>query len=264
VALIEKARKAGQKVTADQYPYVASSTSLAATLIAPQFRAGERKAYLARLDDADQSPRVRKGIENRLEGRDGGSRIRIARYKPKPEWQGKDLAAIAKEENKDVVDIVLEIERNGGAQIVNFGMSEEDVRLLMRQPWVATASDGSAQELTAKTVPHPRSYGCFPRKIGYYALVEKVLPVERAVRSASGLPADILQFPERGYLKPGYFADVVVFDPEKYRDVATFDKPHQYATGVRYLFVNGQLAIEDGKYTEALAGKVLRHKDPAR
>jgi N-acyl-D-amino-acid deacylase len=264
VALIEKARKAGQTVTADQYPYAASSTSLAATVIPPRFREGERKEFLARLDDPEQAPRIRKAIEDALEGRDGGSRIRIARYKPKPEWQGKDLAAIAKEENKDVTDLVFEIERHGGAQIVNFGMSEEDVRLLMRQPWVATASDGSSQEITAKTVPHPRSYGCFARKIGQYALVEKVLPLERAVRSASGLPADILKLPERGYLKPGYFADIVVFDPEKYRDVATFDKPHQYAAGVRYLFVNGKLTIDEGKYTDALAGKVLRHKDAVR
>jgi N-acyl-D-aspartate/D-glutamate deacylase len=264
VALIEKARKAGQTVTADQYPYVASSTSLAATVIPPRFREGERKEFLARLDDPEQAPRIRKAVEDSLEGRAGGSRIRIARYKPKPEWQGKDLAAIAKQENKDVTDLVFEIERHGGAQIVNFGMSEEDVRLLMRQPWVATASDGSSQEITAKTVPHPRSYGCFARKIGQYALAEKVLPLEKAVRSASGLPADILKLPERGYLKPGYFADVVVFDPEKYRDVATFDKPHQYAAGVRYLFVNGKLTIDDGKYTDALAGKVLRHKDAVR
>jgi N-acyl-D-aspartate/D-glutamate deacylase len=263
IALIEKARKAGQIVTADQYPYVASSTSLAATVIPPRFREGDRKDYLARLDDPEQGPRIRKAIEANLEGRDSGKRLRIARYVPKPKWQGKDLSAIAEAEDKSVLDVVLEIERNGGAQIVNFGMSEEDVRLIMKQPWVATASDGSAQVLTANTVPHPRSYGCFARKIGHYALTEKVLSLEQAVRSASGLPADILKLPERGYLKAGYFADVVVFDPEAYRDVATFDKPHQYATGVRYLFVNGKTVIDEGKHTEALAGKVLRHQDKA-
>src|SRR5262249_11841190 len=153
------------------------------------------------------------------------------------------------------IDVALEILRNGGAQIVNFGMSEEDVRLIMKQPFVATASDGSAM-LPGPSVPHPRSYGCFPRKIGRYALVDGVVTLEQALRSASGLPADILKLPERGYLKPGYFADVVVFDPEKFRDVATYDKPHQYSTGVRYLFVNGQLAIDDGKSTGALAGRV--------
>jgi N-acyl-D-amino-acid deacylase len=129
---------------------------------------------------------------------------------------------------------------------------------------VATASDGSSQLLTANTVPHPRSYGCFARKIGHYSLAEKVIPLEQAIRSACGLPADILKLPQRGYLKPDYFADVVVFDPDTYRDVATFDKPHQYAKGVRYLFVNGKLAIDDGKYTDVLAGKVLRHGSTAK
>jgi N-acyl-D-amino-acid deacylase len=137
------------------------------------------------------------------------------------------------------------------------------VRLIMKQPFVATASDGSSQLPTSDSVPHPRSYGCFARKIGYYSLVEKVIPLEQAIRSASGLPADILKLPERGYLKKDYFADVVVFDPETYRDVATFEKPHQYAKGVRFLFVNGKLEIDEGKYTDELTGKVLRHASTA-
>src|SRR5207248_10728065 len=120
------------------------------------------------------------------------------------------------------------------------------------------------QDITADSVPHPRSYGCFPRKIGYYAIAEKAIPVEQAIRSASGLPADILKLPERGYLKTGYFADVVVFDPKTYRDTATFDKPHQYATGVVYLFVNGKLAVENGKATGALVGRALRHVSAKR
>ena len=132
----------------------------------------------------------------------------------------------------------------------------------MRQPFVATASDGASMLPSADTVPHPRSYGCFPRKIGRYALEDKIITLEHAIRSASGLPADILKLPQRGYLKAGYYADVVVFDPQTFRDKATFDKPHQYASGVRYLFVNGKLAIDEGKYTDTLAGKVLRHKSP--
>jgi N-acyl-D-amino-acid deacylase len=129
----------------------------------------------------------------------------------------------------------------------------------MKQPFVATASDGSSQ-VPSDTVPHPRSYGCFARKIGRFAIEDKVITLEHAIRSASGLPADILKLTERGYLKPGYYADVVVFDPKTFRDQATFEKPHQYATGVRYLFVNGKLAIEDGKYQNLLAGKVLQHE----
>jgi N-acyl-D-aspartate/D-glutamate deacylase len=261
IALIEKARKAGHTVTADQYPYVASSTSLAATLIPPRFREGSAKDFLARLDDPEQGKLIRKAIEDGIDGRDGGKSLRIARYAPKPAWQGKDLQAIAEQEKKAPVEIVVEIERNGGAQVVNFGMSEEDVRLIMKQPWVATASDGSAQVFN-DSVPHPRSYGTFPRKIGHYAIADKLIPVELAVRSASGLPADVLKLPERGYLKAGYFADVVLLDPAEYRDRATYDKPHAYATGVVYLWVNGKLAVDKGKFTETLAGRVLRHKGP--
>lgn len=262
IALIAKARKAGQAVSADQYPYVASSTSLKATLVPTWFREGSAKDYQARLNDAEQLARLRPLVERGLKRRQGGKSIRIARYRPKPAWQGKDLAAIASVEKKPAVDIVLEIERHGGAQIVNFGMSEEDVRLIMRQPFVATASDGASLAPSADTVPHPRSYGCFPRKIGRYAIEDKIVSLEHALRSANGLPADILHLPERGYLKAGYYADVVVFDPKTFRDTATFAKPHQYATGVRYLFVNGKLAIDNGKFTGVLAGKVLRHKSP--
>ena len=117
---------------------------------------------------------------------------------------------------------------------------------------------------TADTVPHPhRSYGLFPAQDrSRYSLDEKVVSLEHAIRSASGLPADILKLPQRGYLKAGYYADVVVFDPTTFRDKATFDQPHQLAPGVRYVFVNGKLAIGAGKYTDALAGKVLRHVEP--
>jgi len=123
---------------------------------------------------------------------------------------------------------------------------------------VATASDGTSK-LPDKSVPHPRSYGTFPRKIGRYAIEDKVLPLEQAIRSASGLPADIIHLPERGYLKPGYFADVVVLNPETFRDTATYDKPHQFATGVKWLYVNGAAAIANGSHTSALAGRSLRH-----
>jgi N-acyl-D-amino-acid deacylase len=129
----------------------------------------------------------------------------------------------------------------------------------MKQPWVATASDGSSQ-VPGETVPHPRSYGTFPRKIGRYAIEDNVVSLEQAVRSASGLPADILGLADRGYLKPGQFADVVVFDPKAFRDAATFEKPHQYAAGIKFLFVNGKAAIDGGEFKEVLAGRALRKK----
>jgi N-acyl-D-aspartate/D-glutamate deacylase len=260
IALVEQARANGQAVTADQYPYTASSTSLSATLIPARYREGTQNEFVARLDDPDWGPRIRLAISEGLKEREGGKTVQIARCKAHPSWQGKDLAAIAANAQKTALDVVLDMERSGGASVVIFGMSEENVRLVMKLPFVATASDGSSK-IPDDSVPHPRSYGTFPRKIGLYALAEKALPLERAIRSASGLPADILRLPERGYLKPGYLADIVVFDPKTYRDLATFDKPHQFSTGVRYLFVNGVLTIDNGKYTEALAGRALRHQD---
>jgi N-acyl-D-amino-acid deacylase len=259
VALIQQARDKGQAVTADQYPYEASSTSLRATLVPAQFREGTEKDYVARLTDPEQGPRIRKAIESAIDGRDGGKRLRIANYARNPAWNGKDLAAIAGQEKKTPLEVVLEIEKHGGASVVNFGMSEEDVRLIMKQPFVATASDGGGQT-PGTTVPHPRSYGTFPRKIGRYAIEEKLITLEHAIRASSGLPADILRLKDRGYLKPGQFADVVVFDPATFRDQATYDRPHQYATGVRYLFVNGTLTISEGRYTGERAGRVLRHR----
>jgi len=260
VALIESARKKGMKVTADQYPYIASSTSLRATVVPTKYREGNQKDFVARLDDPKIGPAMKKDIASALEGRAGGKRIQIARYTPKPTWQGKRVSDIAEAEGKSPLDIVLEIERNGGAQVVNFAMTEEDVRVYMKQPWVATASDGGVQS-PGNTFPHPRSYGTFPRKIGRYAIEDKVITLEYAIRSATGLPADILQLPERGYLKEGYFADVVVFDPKAFRDVATFEKPHQYAAGVQWVYVNGHATVADGMFkSDELGGRALRHK----
>ncbi|CAN5572397.1 D-aminoacylase [soil metagenome] len=260
VALIEKARKDGMKVTADQYPYIASSTSLRATLVPSRYREGSHKDLVARMDDPETGPKMKADIAKSLKERGNGNLIQIARYAPHPEWQGKRISDVAAAEKRQPIDIVMEIERNGGAQIVNFGMNEEDVRLFMKQPWVATASDGSNQK-PGDTVPHPRSYGTFARKIGKYSIEDNVIPLEAAIRSASGLPADILGFTDRGYIKEGYKADVVVLDPATYRDVATYEKPHQLSTGVKWLFVNGQLVIEDGKHKpDVLAGRPLRHE----
>jgi N-acyl-D-aspartate/D-glutamate deacylase len=261
VALIENARAKGQEVTADQYPYIASSTSLRATVIPTRWREGSAKDLVARLDDPQTGPKMKADIEKALKSRDGGKAIQIARYAKNPKWQGMRVTDIAAGEGKSPLEIVLEIERNGGAQIVNFGMSEEDVRVYMKRPWVATASDGGVQT-PGDTVPHPRSYGTFPRKIGRYALEDGIVTLEQAIRSSSGLPADILKLTDRGYLKPGQFADVVVFDPKAYRDTATFDKPHQYAAGVQWVFVNGTAAVADGEHKPAvLAGRVLRHAE---
>jgi N-acyl-D-aspartate/D-glutamate deacylase len=257
---LRDARTAGQQVTADQYPYPASSTSLAAMVIPDELR--EWKSLKAALDDPERGERVRKQIADQIGDRDGGERLVIANFGPERSWQGKSLAAIATQTSRTPLDVALDIMGRGGAQVVSFGMNEDEVRLFMREPFVATASDGSAMALDSSSQPHPRSFGCFPRKIGYYAIEGDVLPLAQAIRSASGLPADILGLPERGYIKVGHFADVVVLDPKTFRDQATFAKPLAWSTGVKLLLVNGQIAVEDGQPTEKLAGRAIRHRSP--
>lgn len=259
--MIEQARKAGQRVTADQYPYIASSTSLDATLIPTWARAGGRKALIERFDDPNQGRRIREAMAANLKKRDDGAVLRIARYSPRQDWVGKSLKDIAESERTSPLDAAIQISRNGGASIVNFSMNEEDVRFVMQLPWVATASDGRAA-IPGPDRPHPRFYGTFPRKIGYYAVRETVLPVSQAIYSATGLPAEILKIPDRGTLRTGAFADVVVFDPKTFIDAATFENPHQYAQGIRYVFVNGQPAVFEGTPTGALAGRALKHQIP--
>jgi N-acyl-D-amino-acid deacylase len=254
--LIEKDRAAGRHVTADQYPYTASSTSLEATLLPAWCREGGRKEIVRRLLDPPTRAKIHKSVEKELAGK---VRIQIAGYGPRQDWVGKSIDQIAALEKRPEVDIVLEMEQNGGARVVNFGMHEDDMRMAMKLPWVATASDGSAKIPDADR-PHPRSFGTFTRKLGVYAAKENVVSLEQAVRSSSGLPADILGLEDRGYLKPGQAADVVVFDPKQIADRATYDKPYEYSQGVRYVFVNGVPAISDGAPTGALAGKALRHK----
>ncbi len=254
--MIEAARKEGLKVTADQYPYIASSTSLDATVLPTWALAGGRDKFLERLKDMEQSVRIREYVATRLERSRDGAAIKIATHAAKATYVGKSLAEIATKEKKPVLDVTLAILKNGGAGIVNFGMSEDDVRFVMQQPWVATASDGRAH-LPSADKPHPRSYGTFPRKIGEYAITESVITLAAAIRSSTSLPAEIIGLSDRGWLKVNQFADVVVFDPKTFRDLATFDKPHQYAAGVKYVFINGEVAVQDGSATGSLAGRAL-------
>ncbi len=258
--MIVAARKEGLKVTADQYPYIASSTSLDATLLPTWSLAGGRDKLLERLKDQEQSARIREYVADKLTKSRDGAAIKISSYSPKSAWIGHSLAEIAVSEKTTPLEIAMKIFKNGGAGIVNFGMSEEDVRFVMSQPWVATASDGRAY-LPSADKPHPRSYGTFPRKIGEYSVKENVLPLAAAIRSCTSLPADILGLPDRGRLAVNHFADIVVFDPKSIRDTATFDDPHQYATGCKYVFVNGEPAVKDGAATGALAGRALKRPE---
>ncbi|MCA9134641.1 MAG: amidohydrolase family protein, partial [Planctomycetales bacterium] len=192
VEVIQAQRDAGQRITADQYPYTASSTSLSATFIPAWARAGGRKKTLERIDGTGpEAESIRAAIAKKLELTDGGHRIQIASFPPRPQWAGKRLDEIASAQGMEPLAMVLDIERQGGASIVNHSIDEQDVRFVMTQPWVATASDG-ASRIPSDEIPHPRSYGTFPRKLGFYAIREQAVPLPQAIRSCSGLPADIL------------------------------------------------------------------------
>lgn len=279
VRLIQEARKLGIKVTADQYPYLASSTSLEATVIPKELREGPREELVKRLSEATPDSKLWQEIAREIQEKEAGQAIRIARDDARPQWIGKTLAAIAEAEKRHPVEIVIETVKSGGASVVNFGMNEQEVRDIMALDWVATASDGRV-EIPNIDRPHPRAYGTFPRKIGYYAIQQKIIPLELAVRSCTGLPADIFGLSNskrirgmisdkgeeadaplpRGYVRPGFAADLVIFHPDQFVDRATFDQPHQYSAGLRYVFVNGLPAVYDGIPTGALSGQALRYR----
>jgi N-acyl-D-amino-acid deacylase len=254
--IIEDARRDGKKVTADQYPYAASSTSLEATLLPSWSRSGGRTELKKRLADPETASRIRKAI---LEDLKTSTRIQIASFEARRDWVGKSLDEIAKGESMEVVEVVLYIEKNGGASVVNFGMSEDDVQLAMKYPWVATASDGRAKKVSTE-VPHPRSYGTFPRKIGHYAISEQIVSLEAAIRSATSLPAEILGLSDRGLLKEGMVADITIFDPKHFRDHATFENPYRPTTGLKHVLIAGEFAVYEGVPTDALLGKAIRKR----
>lgn len=257
--LIEQAQHEGLKITADQYPYTASSTSIMAMLLPEKERDGGEKAVVGRLTDPVQLKRLRPIIAASLESR---GKIMVASFKKRPEWDGQTIADIAAKDGREPVDVALELFRGDPeVQGVNFGMDEADVRYVMTLPWVATSSDGSSKTDNG-TRPHPRSFGTFPRKIGRYAIQEHVLSLPAAIRSATGLPADILGMTDRGYLRPGLIADIVVFDPERFEDRATYEEPFKPSTGVHWLILGGKLAIADSQPQDILAGKPLRRQLP--
>jgi len=250
IALIDDARKAGLKITASQYPYTASGTTVTAALVPRWAEAGGDGALLKNLNDASLRPRLIKEMEQNLTRRGGADSLLMTASRDKT-IVGKTLAAIAHDRNESPIDAAIAIIKAGGSDVASFNMKESDIEAFMRQPWVMTCSDGSEG--------HPRKYGTYPRKLRQYVYEKRVIPLEFAIRSSTSLPAETLGLKDRGLLKPGYFADVLVFDPKTFNERATYQQPTLLATGVRYLTVNGQLAIDNGSLTSALAGRALKH-----
>ncbi|MGC1782224.1 MAG: D-aminoacylase [Acidobacteriaceae bacterium] len=253
IALVNAARASGVNVTASQYPYNASGTSIQASLIPRWAEVGGHADLLHRIDDQAVRPRLIAAMQKNLDDR-GGPESLLVTVSPDKEFTGKTLAAIAKEHNLSPIDAALMIIKKGGGAVASFNMQESDIRNFMRQPWVMTCSDGSPG--------HPRKYGTFPRKLRKYVFDEHVITLPFAIRSMTSLPAETLRLKDRGLLKPGYFADVVIFNPKTIRAISTYKEPKLLATGVTYLLVNGQFAIDGGQLTSTHAGRALPHGHP--
>jgi N-acyl-D-amino-acid deacylase len=271
LAAIEAARAAGLEVTADMYMYTAGATGLDAAL-PPSALSGGYGELFKRIRDPREREKLRQAIvtptdewENLYLAAGSAERVVLVDFKnPKlRHLTGRTLASVAAERQQrpedTILDLVLEDESRVGT--VYFLMSEENVKKQLRKPWVSLGSDGGSMApegvfLTGN--PHPRAYGNFARLLGKYMREEKVISLQEAVRRLSGLPAENLGLDRRGLLKTGYFADVAVFDPDTIADRATFEKPHQYAVGMKHVLVNGQIVLKDGEHTGATPGRALK------
>ncbi len=256
IEVIDAARAEGIEVWADQYAYEASGSALQSALVPGWAQEGGSEALSKRLRNRRQRALIREEMASNLERRGGANAIMIRRYAADPSRVGKRLDEIARERSEDPLDTAIDMLIHGGAPIISFNMNEQDIEALMKQPWTMTCTDGGLSEF-GSAGEHPRAFGAFPRKIRRYALDRGVISIERAIHSSTGLTATVLGIPDRGFLRPGAFADVLVFDPEEIIDVATYDTPDAYSKGIEYMFVNGNLAIDDGQVTPARGGRVL-------
>lgn len=257
---VERARAEGLQVTADQYPWLASGTQFGATLLPPWAVDGGRAALFARLDNPDDAARIRAGMADNLRRR-GGPESLLLTSQGFP-WSGRTLRDIAAEWNLDPVEAALRIITEGGIagpggsqRVASFNMDKADVDLFMRQPWVVTSSDGSNG--------HPRQYATFPEKYARFVRADGVITLQEFIHRSTGLSATFMGLHERGFLRAGHFADVVVFDPETFAPKADYANPRVLSAGVVHLLVNGVPAIDGGEATDVRAGRVLRHAPPA-
>lgn len=278
IQLIEEARGQGIDIWADQYPYDTTGSDGSTVLIPgwalargrddyddPGRDDGPRHRYTQYLRRVMLSPeaaqKLRGDIEHEIERRGGASKIVVFEY-PNANFVGKTLAELASSAGIDPIDMAIRLQlegdpsRRGGGRLRGFSLSEVDIELYAAQPWTATASDAGIA-LPEDGPVHARFYGTFPRKIREYALDRKVVSLEDAIRSCSSLPAQILRLKDRGLIREGYAADLVVLHLENLRDRATFFKPHQYPSGVDWVLVNGEPVVENGRLTSNLPGRII-------
>ena len=268
--VIEEARRSGLNITADMYPYPAGSTGLDA-IMPPWVKEGGIDQWIARMQDPDTRARLVKAMQENPDDWDnrlasgGAESVLLVEFR-NPDLKhlaGMTLAEVAQQRGmspeETAMDLVIEDRTRVGAMY--FNQSEDVVRKAIQQPWVSFCTDAvsvAAEGDQLLNHRHPRTYGTFPRVLGHYVRDLQLLSLEQAVHRASGLPATNLSLRNRGFLREGYFADVLVFDPATIQDHATFEQPHQYSTGMEKVFVNGELVFEDGEHTGALPGQFVR------
>jgi dihydroorotase/N-acyl-D-amino-acid deacylase len=261
--LVDEARARGVDVTIDQYPYTASSTGTA-SLIPQQYQEGGQKALVERLDAPAQRAKIKLAVIDRIKFDRGGgdpANVVMANCSWDHSLDGKNLAEITKQRGREATfenaaETLMEIQHSVGCQAVFHAIAEEDVERIMKYPFTMVGSDGEIPEF-GKGAPHPRSYGTFARVLARYVRERHVITLEDAVHKMSGLPAQRLKLYDRGLIRPGMKADLAIFDPVKVEDKATFDKPHQYAVGFKYVLVNGKSVIVDDQLTNDRPGKIL-------
>ncbi len=267
---IEEARTEGLRITADMYTYTAGATGLS-NCIPPWFHEGGQDRLIERIQDPATRKEIRETIEN-PEGdwenlyQRGGTPDNIlilqVREPHNRQYQGKRLSEIGEMMGSDPIDALLDLVADDRSRVTTayFMMSEENVKLGLRQPWVSLGSDSpstAAEGVFLQRSTHPRAYGNFARFLGHYVRDEKLMSLGEGIRRMTRLPADNLELDRRGRLEPGYFADIVVFEAEGVRDTATYDNPHQYAEGVRDVVVNGVVNLRNGEHTGAFSGRAV-------
>lgn len=265
--MVDDARQKGLDVMIDQYPYTASFTSISILIPAWSMAGGRYDKFTERCENPVLRDSIKQGIIFNLKNDRGGNdlrRVQIAKFNWKPEWEGKTLYDWALGEGleptlENGAELIIQAQLHRGASCIFHAMDEDDVKRIMQHPYTMIASDGRTTEF-GKGHPHPRAYGTFPRVLGRYVREEKTLSLQQAIYKMTALPAHRMGLTNRGILKVGNKADVLVFDPNTIIDKADFTDPHQYPTGIKYVLVNGKLTVDDGSYMDARAGEVLRGK----
>ena len=252
---VKQARDRGVEVYADQYPYEASGTGIVGALVPRWAEVGGRDELLKRITGAERE-RLAADIRRNLQRRGGAETLVISLYRPNRSLEGQTLAQVAAAMNKPPEEAAMDLLLKGDASLVSFNMSEDDIAFIMKQPFTMTCTDGNLTPF-GEGKPHPRGNGAFARKIHVYVNERGVVDLPFAVRSMTSLPASVFGMKDRGVLRPGAWADVLIFDPKNVRDASTYTNPHQLAEGIEYVLVNGVIERDASAFTGKLGGRVI-------